>query len=111
MSTATELRKQIESSLAHRIPAALSIRPAAAPELALIAKLGLAGYFLIVWSRSIWRSFPQDDPPTYRALQRADTVGMFQVESRAQMSALPRNHPTRFYDLVATIMAMRMSCS
>ena len=50
---------------------------------------------------------PQDDPPTYRALQRADTVGMFQVESRAQMSALPRNHPTRFYDLVVQVAIIR----
>ena len=39
---------------------------------------------------------PQNDPPTYRALQQADTVGMFQVESRAQMSALPRNRPPAF---------------
>jgi error-prone DNA polymerase len=50
---------------------------------------------------------PQNDPPTYRALQRADTVGMFQVESRAQMSALPRNHPTRFYDLVVQVAIIR----
>lgn len=50
---------------------------------------------------------PQNDPATYRALQRADTVGMFQVESRAQMSALPRNHPTRFYDLVVQVAIIR----
>ncbi len=50
---------------------------------------------------------PQNDPPTYRALQRADTVGMFQVESRAQMSALPRNHPTCFYDLVVQVAIIR----
>jgi len=50
---------------------------------------------------------PQNDPSTYRALQRADTVGMFQVESRAQMSALPRNHPTRFYDLVVQVAIIR----
>ncbi len=50
---------------------------------------------------------PQDDPPTYRALQEADTVGMFQVESRAQMAALPRNHPTRFYDLVVQVAIIR----
>ena len=50
---------------------------------------------------------PQDDPPTYQALRRADTVGMFQVESRAQMSALPRNHPTRFYDLVVQVAIIR----
>ena len=50
---------------------------------------------------------PQNDPPTYRALQQADTVGMFQVESRAQMAALPRNHPTCFYDLVVQVAIIR----
>jgi error-prone DNA polymerase len=50
---------------------------------------------------------PQNDPPTYRALQRADTVGMFQVESRAQMAALPRNYPTCFYDLVVQVAIIR----
>ena len=50
---------------------------------------------------------PQDDPQVYRTLQRADTVGMFQVESRAQMSALPRNHPERFYDLVVQVAIIR----
>jgi error-prone DNA polymerase len=50
---------------------------------------------------------PQNDPPTYRALQKADTVGMFQVESRAQMAALPRNHPTCFYDLVVQVAIIR----
>ncbi len=50
---------------------------------------------------------PQNDPKTYSALQRADTVGMFQVESRAQMAALPRNRPTRFYDLVVQVAIIR----
>jgi len=50
---------------------------------------------------------PQNDPPTYRALQRADTVGMFQVESRAQMAALPRNYPICFYDLVVQVAIIR----
>jgi error-prone DNA polymerase len=50
---------------------------------------------------------PQDDPDVYRTLQRADTVGMFQVESRAQMSALPRNRPVRFYDLVVQVAIIR----
>ncbi len=43
----------------------------------------------------------------YRTLQNADTVGMFQVESRAQMSALPRNHPEKFYDLVVQVAIIR----
>src|ERR1019366_5818994 len=46
---------------------------------------------------------PQDDPAVFEALQKADTVGMFQVESRAQMSCLPRMHPERFYDLVVEV--------
>ncbi len=50
---------------------------------------------------------PQDDPEVYRTLQQADTVGMFQVESRAQMSALPRNRPERFYDLVVQVAIIR----
>lgn len=49
---------------------------------------------------------PQDDE-AYRALQQADTVGMFQVESRAQMASLPRNYPTRFYDLVVQVAIIR----
>jgi error-prone DNA polymerase len=50
---------------------------------------------------------PPNDPPTYRALQQADTVGMFQVESRAQMAALPRNVPTCFYDIVVQVAIIR----
>jgi len=50
---------------------------------------------------------PPNDPPTYRAIQTADTVGMFQVESRAQMAALPRNYPTCFYDLVVQVAIIR----
>ena len=49
---------------------------------------------------------PEDDD-VYEVLQRADTVGMFQIESRAQMASLPRNHPTRFYDLVVQVAIIR----
>ena len=49
---------------------------------------------------------PQDDE-VYETLQKADTVGMFQVESRAQMASLPRNYPTRFYDLVVQVAIIR----
>jgi error-prone DNA polymerase len=49
---------------------------------------------------------PQD-PLVYETLQRADTVGMFQVESRAQMASLPRNRPDRFYDLVVQVAIIR----
>ena len=50
---------------------------------------------------------PPDDPVVYDALQRADTVGMFQVESRAQMSCLPRLRPQRFYDIVVQVAIIR----
>jgi error-prone DNA polymerase len=50
---------------------------------------------------------PQDDPPVYESLQRADTVGLFQVESRAQMAALPRNRPKCFYDIVIQVAIIR----
>lgn len=52
-------------------------------------------------------SLPQDDPAIYSALQRADTVGMFQVESRAQMSCLPRLRPKCFYDIVVQVAIIR----
>ena len=50
---------------------------------------------------------PADDPAVYSALQKADTVGMFQVESRAQMSSLPRLKPERFYDVVVQVAIIR----
>ncbi len=50
---------------------------------------------------------PSGDPVVYDTLQRADTVGMFQVESRAQMSCLPRLRPTRFYDIVVQVAIIR----
>jgi error-prone DNA polymerase len=50
---------------------------------------------------------PSEDPATYAMLQRADTVGVFQVESRAQMSMLPRLKPKVFYDLVVEVAIVR----
>jgi error-prone DNA polymerase len=50
---------------------------------------------------------PQDDPEVYSALQQADTIGMFQVESRAQMACLPRLRPKRFYDIVVQVAIIR----
>jgi error-prone DNA polymerase len=48
-----------------------------------------------------------EDEEIYRVLQKADTVGMFQIESRAQMASLPRNYPDRFYDLVVQVAIIR----
>jgi error-prone DNA polymerase len=50
---------------------------------------------------------PQDDEAVYSALQNADTIGMFQVESRAQMSCLPRLRPKKFYDIVVQVAIIR----
>jgi len=50
---------------------------------------------------------PPDDPATYAMMREADTVGVFQIESRAQMATLPRMKPERFYDLVVEIAIIR----
>jgi error-prone DNA polymerase len=50
---------------------------------------------------------PKHDRAVYRSLQQADTIGVFQVESRAQMATLPRIHPERFYDLVVQVAIIR----
>jgi error-prone DNA polymerase len=50
---------------------------------------------------------PREDPATYEMICRADTVGVFQIESRAQMSMLPRLQPRRFYDLVIEVAIVR----
>jgi error-prone DNA polymerase len=48
-----------------------------------------------------------EDKDVYKTLQQADTVGMFQVESRAQMASLPRNKPEKFYDVVVQVAIIR----
>ena len=50
---------------------------------------------------------PQDDPATYEMIRGADTIGVFQIESRAQMATLPRLKPQRFYDLVCEVALIR----
>lgn len=50
---------------------------------------------------------PQDSPDIYGVIQKADTIGMFQIESRAQMASLPRNYPEKFYDLVTQVALIR----
>ncbi|MEX1156972.1 MAG: PHP domain-containing protein [Chloroflexota bacterium] len=50
---------------------------------------------------------PHDDPEVFRTIRAADTVGMFQVESRAQMQALPKARPERFEDLVVQVAIIR----
>jgi error-prone DNA polymerase len=50
---------------------------------------------------------PQDDPKVYDMISHADTIGVFQIESRAQMSMLPRLKPQKFYDLVIEVAIVR----
>ncbi len=50
---------------------------------------------------------PQNDKDVYACLQKADTIGLFQVESRAQMSCLPRMKPATFYDIVVQVAIIR----
>ncbi|MDE2678216.1 MAG: error-prone DNA polymerase [Gemmatimonadota bacterium] len=52
-------------------------------------------------------SVPREDPATYEMIQRGDTVGVFQIESRAQMAMLPRLRPATFYDLVIEVAIVR----
>ncbi|MGA2712168.1 MAG: error-prone DNA polymerase [Bryobacteraceae bacterium] len=63
--------------------------------------------------RNHWREeidlgqLPANDPAVYQTLQKGDTIGMFQVESRAQMATLPRMKPENFYDLVVEVAIIR----
>ncbi len=52
-------------------------------------------------------SVPAEDPAVYSMIQRADTIGVFQIESRAQMAMLPRLRPANFYDLVVEVAIVR----
>ncbi len=52
-------------------------------------------------------SLPREDPRVYAMIQKADTIGVFQIESRAQMSMLPRLKPKEFYDLVIEVAIVR----
>jgi len=53
------------------------------------------------------QDIPAEDPAVYAMIQEADTVGVFQIESRAQMSMLPRLRPENFYDLVIEVAIVR----
>jgi error-prone DNA polymerase len=55
----------------------------------------------------VLRDVPAEDPDTYAMISRGDTVGVFQIESRAQMAMLPRLQPREFYDLVIEVAIVR----
>jgi error-prone DNA polymerase len=61
------------------------------------------------WRGEVWSlaGIPKEDKATYDMICAADTVGVFQIESRAQMSMLPRLRPRRFYDLVVEVAIVR----
>jgi error-prone DNA polymerase len=59
------------------------------------------------YGKSIDLATLPEDPLVYETLRKADTVGMFQVESRAQMASLPHNAPVRFYDVVVQVAIIR----
>jgi error-prone DNA polymerase len=59
------------------------------------------------WPGEQLARIPREDPAVYQALGEADTVGVFQIESRAQMAMLPRLKPVRFYDLVVEVAIVR----
>ena len=60
------------------------------------------------WGKSFsLATIPSDDPETYAMIRKADTVGVFQIESRAQMSMLPRLKPREYYDLVIEVSIVR----
>src|SRR6185312_14306648 len=64
----------------------------------------VAAHHGVSWSL---HTIPQEDPAVYDMLCEADTVGVFQVESRAQMATLPRLRPRKFYDLVVEVALIR----
>ena len=53
------------------------------------------------------KEIPREDPETYDMICRAETIGVFQIESRAQMTMLPRLQPRRYYDLVIEVAIVR----
>lgn len=56
-----------------------------------------------------WKQIPSDDKPTYAMIQRGETHGTFQIESRAQMAMLPQTLPENYYDLVVEVALVRPS--
>ncbi|MFN9126780.1 MAG: OB-fold nucleic acid binding domain-containing protein [bacterium] len=93
---------QVRPDLAHVSPPQPSVPSSATPE----ATAGETGR---VAERDplLFHSIPAEDPSTYDMICKADTVGVFQIESRAQMSMLPRLKPRRFYDLVIEVAIVR----
>jgi error-prone DNA polymerase len=88
----------VDMKLRQAIPGPPGTRPVAAPPAA--ASTGVDSGFRM-------QDVPKEDPAVYAMLQAGDSIGVFQVESRAQMSMLPRLKPEDFYDLVIEVAIVR----
>ncbi|MEF7616784.1 error-prone DNA polymerase [Aquincola sp. MAHUQ-54] len=77
--------------------------------LGMLTALRRALHFVHQWRGWDWQlhDIPLEDPATYDMICKADTVGVFQIESRAQQSMLPRLRPRQFYDLVVEVAIVR----
>jgi error-prone DNA polymerase len=77
--------------------------------LGMLSALRRALHLLGSWRGTPWalQDIPRDCGKTYQMIQRADTIGVFQIESRAQQSMLPRLKPKEFYDLVIQVAIVR----
>ena len=69
----------------------------------------LEAHYRVTTGRNGWTlaTIPKEEPEVYDMICRADTLGVFQIESRAQMSMLPRLRPRKFYDLVIEVAIVR----
>ncbi len=92
--------KKKEASDQRDLPHPLSPSAASAP-------LSATSAYSSAPSKLELHTIPPEDPEVYRMIQRADTIGVFQIESRAQMSMLPRLRPASFYDLVIEVAIVR----
>ncbi len=108
---ASELRSPAETGPAFETVPAVSSSPGPQPGAPRGGLESTAGYALrsVIEGTAIERlaRIPAEDPEVYDALCKADTVGVFQIESRAQMSMLPRLRPRTFYDLVIEVAIVR----
>jgi error-prone DNA polymerase len=78
--------------------------------LGMLTALHRAMNMMNAWRRKHWtlQDIPREDiPGTYKMIQQADTIGVFQIESRAQQSMLPRLKPEKFYELVIEVAIVR----
>jgi len=87
----------------------INAEPAGHAEIVLAAKKSAGSASSALTRRPVvdLAHLPQNDPAVYRMLCEADTIGVFQVESRAQMATLPRLQPKEFYDLVVQVAIIR----